>query len=31
MCKVFKLDEVEVITEKETELLKECGDYLIAR
>ncbi len=31
MCKVFKLDEVEVITEKETELLKECGNYLIAR
>lgn len=30
MCKVFKLDEVEVITEKETELLKECGSYMIA-
>lgn len=31
MCKVFKLDEVEVITEKETELLKECGSYIVAK
>lgn len=31
MCKVFGLEEITVITEKETDILKECGGYLIAR
>ena len=30
MCKAFELSECIVITEKETELLKEHGNYIIA-
>lgn len=31
MCKVFSLDEITIITEKDTGILKECGSCLIAR
>lgn len=31
MCKVFNLDEMTIITERESELLKECGRYIIAK
>ena len=30
MCKVFELDEITLITEKEEGLPKECSRYLIA-
>ena len=30
MCKVFDLSEVTIICEKETDLLRECGNYYVA-